>query len=723
MFDFIFRFSPDWQIFYQGDTTRVKYTFNPQTSIHWWNRQDRFREFAIKLFNKDIKFTVPITDVVWVDVTTELKVYLFNLAKSRRIDDFLIRIWAEFLKHFECHKHWDIVIFYPKSFKIYELDDNVFNMKQFIYWFRRFEEVHNKAGQVIPWEFEHYYDWNPKWEAYYNVEYNHWGNINTTPLYWVYIPQMIHTMFSNEEPLPSGKYLQRWQKDFMWNMWQINFLFASRRSWKSLLLQLIQFLMVKCERPVVWFKKMKINYFCQSQETFDDISEYMEAFAEVYWEPYIWRKSKASLDYVTYVDWKEKVLGTVQFKSWLSVAKGLWWTPYAVIIDEASRQPEMVYQRALANARLNKTLIFCLTTVNYEEERDWCYEEAMRAYFQVMEYEPMEDLVLRLWHKYWLDKIKKPSDAKRMWKKLEELRREFLDNRKYSCSFYTIDDIEYISDLEKKDAITEDANKWEAFILAEYYSVFSDSKKVFEPHRLIVDKIPETFDNIFFSFDQAERWDNPALNIIGIKDYDMYCVDSIILWDTLDIQIQQIKRLKEEWRYKVDTNMPIRLCVDVTSKQSDVSSIELRWLKVDCPFYWTGGNSPHHFDDRILKVSRNWLFKNAEECFDLMYIKFAPTLDIKWWLIEELSGIVIKDGVYKTKKKTNKDDTNKDDQVAALLMNLYYIYNVLGLKKTLFEKDEMLFENKKLSEDEMIELLKKSRQVESQGNNYSIINY
>jgi len=44
----------------------------------------------------------------------------------------------------------------------------------------------------------------------------------------------------------------------------------------------------------------------------------------------------------------------------------------------------MVFQRALANARLNKTLIFCLTTVNYEEERDWCYVEAMKANFQAM---------------------------------------------------------------------------------------------------------------------------------------------------------------------------------------------------------------------------------------------------------------------------------------------------------------------------------------------------
>ena len=146
MFDFIFRFSPDGVLFYQWDTNRAKHTFSPQRAITRWNKQNRFRDFALKIFNKDIKFQVPISDEVGVDVTTELKVYLFNLAKSRRIDDFLIRVWAEFFKQYECHKHWDDVVFYPKIFKIYEIDDNVFNMKQFIYWFRRFEDVYNKTG-------------------------------------------------------------------------------------------------------------------------------------------------------------------------------------------------------------------------------------------------------------------------------------------------------------------------------------------------------------------------------------------------------------------------------------------------------------------------------------------------------------------------------------------------------------------------------------------------
>lgn len=716
-FNFVNRFDQDGIIIYQWVTNKAKQTFEAAKAIEWRYKSDRFREFTTKIYNKVISFNVPVSDEEWVDITNELKVFLYNAAKSKRLDDLLIRVWGEFLKEYDCRNVKGRPVFTPKaSFKV-PLDDTIFNMKQFIYWFRRFEDVFSKDWKKVDWEFEHYYDWNKKWEDFGNVTYTHNWVEHTTPLYWVYIPQMVQEIFKNEEPLPSGKYLQARQKDFMWNMGQINFLFNSRRSGKSILLQLIQFLMVKCERPVKWFKKMKINYFCQSQETFDDLSEYMEAFTEQYGYPYVWRKSTTSLDYVTFVDGKEKVLWTVQFKSALSIAKGLWWTPYAVIIDEASRQPEMVFQRALANARLNKALIFCLTTVNYEEERDWCYVEAMKANFQAMWYEPMEDTVVRLWNKYKMNEIKTPAEAIKKQGKMEEMRREFLEARKYSCSFYTIEDIEYITDKEKEDAIREDAHRGEKFILAEYFSVFADSKKVFDPYRAIEDKIPATFDNIFFSFDQAEKWDNPALSIIWVKDFNMYILDSIILWDTLDIQIQQIKRLKEEYQFKVEWWARIRLSVDVTSKQSDVSSIELRWLYIDCPFYWNNGNSPWYYDWRILKVSRDWLFQNAIECFDLMYVKIAPTVDRKKWLLEELSNITVKEWKYKTQKTTNKDD-----QVCALLMNLYYIYNILGVKKTLFERDEILSQQETISEDDILKMLREGRR-QPQNNNYTMINY
>jgi hypothetical protein len=119
----------------------------------------------------------------------------------------------------------------------------------------------------------------------------------------------------------------------------------------------------------------------------------------------------------------------------------------------------MVYQRALANARLNKALIFCLTTVNYEEERDRCYIEAMKAYFSSMNYEPMEDTVIKLRNKYGMNKLASPKDAEKAQAKMEDMRREFLEERKYSCLFYTIEDIEYITEKEKQDAINEDAHR------------------------------------------------------------------------------------------------------------------------------------------------------------------------------------------------------------------------------------------------------------------------
>lgn len=719
MFDFINRFDTNSHIFFQWELSEAKKTFNSQEAIERWRWCDRFRKFTTKIYNKDISIQVPITDKDWVNVTSELKVFLYKAAKSKRIDDLLVRIRWEFLKVYDVYDvSWQI-LFKNREWEEWDYDDILFLMKQFIFGFWRMTPVLTKSWSIRRWEFEHYYDWNPKGDWFWDLTYHYRWKDYKTPLYGVYMPHMIETIFREEEPLPSGKYLQWRQKDFLWKMAKVNFLFASRRSGKSLLLQLIQFLMDKIERPKTWFKKMRINYFCQSTETFNEISDYMESFAEAYWLPYKRVPSKSILQYITYEDWKQKILWEVQFKSWLSVAKGLGGTPYAVIIDEASRQPEEVYKRALANVRLNNTLMFCLTTVNYESDRDWVYEEAMRSYFKAMEYEPMEDTVVRLRRKYWMDKIKTPQEAREKMADFWKMREEFLNERTYSCSFYTIDDIEYLTESQKEEAIEEDSHRWEKFILAEYFSVFADKKKVFQPYKLLDDDVPEKFNRIVFWFDQAEAYDNAALCVIWITEDRMYVIDSIILSEQFDVQIEQIKRLKNDYQRRLlNPTIPIRVAVDVTSKKSDVSSIELRWLKVDLPVYWTGGNSPHHFDKRVLKVSRNALFQTAQEAMDLQYVRFDKKVDSKKWLLEELASFVIKKWSYRT-----QSTKQHDDQVAAMLMALYYIYDIMGMKKDLFKRDTEMLKQSKMSEDEMIRQINKQMSQRNRKSSYSIINY
>jgi hypothetical protein len=93
MFDFINRFSKEGIIIYQWERITAKQTLDAQKSILWFNECKDFREFSTKIYSKEIKFNVPVSDVIWTDITVELKTFLYNIAKSKKIDDLLIRIW------------------------------------------------------------------------------------------------------------------------------------------------------------------------------------------------------------------------------------------------------------------------------------------------------------------------------------------------------------------------------------------------------------------------------------------------------------------------------------------------------------------------------------------------------------------------------------------------------------------------------------------------------
>ena len=716
MFDFIYRIDDNWALFYDGSILHAKQCFDYNKAIDWYAWCKRFVEYEISIYNKKVILKTPVSEWWWVDITNELKVFLYNAAKSKKIDDLLIRNRWEFLKEFDCVlEQWQVLFKYREAKRTTEIDSTLLHMKNFEYWMWRLSDIHNKKWQIVP-ESYHYFDWNKAWEDYHNLKYEYNWKEYQTPLYWLYVPHMIQTLFSEEDPLPSGKYLQKRQSKFMRDAWQVNFLFHSRRWWKTLLLQLMQFLLLKCERPSKWFKKMLINYFCQSAETFSDMTEYIKAFCEIYWwDNYIWKQSENSLIYQTYEGWKPVVIASVRFRTWLSVSKGRWWTPYAIIIDEASRQPQEVYNTALANVRLNKALLFCLTTVNYDEERDWCYEEAMRAYFASMAYEPMEDTVVKLWRKYWMEKISNVEEAKKNIKKFESMRNEFLEQRRYSCNFFTIEDIEYITEEEKRSAIKDDEHKWDKFILAEYFSIFADAKKIFNWHSYTTTDLPDKFEHIFFSRDQALKFDNSALSIIWVNDYNIYIIDSIILpqW-RLDLQVQRIKELMHEYRFKIKEWWKLRLVVDVTQSWWDLSSVEWKWLYIDCPMYSTWWNNAWYHVWRQYNVSKNFLISNVREAFSMWYIKInqnANWIDWKDWLLREM------DNFWPDYKAIRW----KDDQVLAMVMWIHYIYSILLMKKILFEKDEILLSKRTMSEEELLKIIK--QQKSEPVYNYSIINY
>jgi hypothetical protein len=148
-------------------------------------------------------------------------------------------------------------------------------------------------------------------------------------------------------------------------------------------------------------------------------------------------------------------------------------------LDEADRLDPNLWKSVYGNYVSDGTLVFLLTTINRDTDASsWVYPIATKSLFDMLSYEPMEDIVVRLWHKYGFDQWESPEDIDTA--SVAAAREELLQARPICSMAFTIDDIEHISDEQKHKRI-RDAKKQgmdDEDVLAEFYSVVNTSKKI-----------------------------------------------------------------------------------------------------------------------------------------------------------------------------------------------------------------------------------------------------
>lgn len=222
-------------------------------------------------------------------------------------------------------------------------------------------------------------------------------------MFGVYVPQFIESIFSkSKKKLPSGKLLQKWQRKFIYEMGAENYLMHSRGAGKSLTLTLISELLIVGQSLDDNMKARLINYFGQTDEANLEVIEYIQSTIQLHNQTYFEfkRSPVPTLIFKTIVNGNEKVLGRVAFRSGESLSKGRGGRPYAIIIDEAARIPEDVYEAALGNVVVDRSLLFCLSTIDEKAEKNWFYNNAVRAELEQLNYENTTDIVVKLWNKY-----------------------------------------------------------------------------------------------------------------------------------------------------------------------------------------------------------------------------------------------------------------------------------------------------------------------------------
>lgn len=359
-FSFVFRTNPHNLIIYDGDANKAKYTMDPQKAMEWYKKDD-YSNFTFDKHRQryDIKLPVDLSDE-GININKEFAAFLFQNIKVGKINDVLKTVWIEVLKSYDVIFVHNRVLFREKEVKVREIDPYIWNMKNFIYGFYRFDTIFsykdtgNGKKSTEPFEeniAEDYYDGHPD-ANFQGIDYFYNGKAYHTNLFGVYVPHFIKSIFSkSKKKLPSGKLLQAWQREFIFEMGKENYLMHSRGGGKSLTLTLIAELLTVGQSLDDNIKSRLINYFGQTDEANEEVIEYIKSTIEMHDQGYFaYKQSKNTLVFKTIVKGKEKELGRVVFRSGEGVSKGRGGRPYAIIIDEAARINEEVYDAAVGNA-------------------------------------------------------------------------------------------------------------------------------------------------------------------------------------------------------------------------------------------------------------------------------------------------------------------------------------------------------------------------------------
>ena len=154
----------------------------------------------------------------------------------------------------------------------------------------------------------------------------------------------------------------------------------------------------------------------------------------------------------------------------------------------------------------------CISTVDPKTKKNRFYQNLIEAEIAQLDYAPLEDQIIAVWNKYGFDKVKNRKDIKASM--LINAKKELMNLRFKVGLRYTIDDIEYMSDMEKKRAIAEARKIGIDFMYAELYSQFLDERTIFNSDGTIIEeeRLKDMFfENIILAYDTASEYDNPAL--------------------------------------------------------------------------------------------------------------------------------------------------------------------------------------------------------------------
>ena len=455
----------------------------------------------------------------------------------------------------------------------------------------------------------------------------------------------------------------------------------------------------------------RINFFGLTDESNETVVDYILEMSKKFMKDKLFKWNVKSKTLAFYSGWE--VLGKVKFFS--AESRGKWRGTYAdwIILDEAAYMDYEVFRVNLPIVLNQWARMVCISTIDPKTKKNRFYQHLIEAEIAQLDYAPLEDQVMAIWNKYWFDKVKSRKDIKASM--LINAKKELMRLRFKIGLRYTIDDVEYMTELERKTAIAEARKQGLDYMYAELYSQFLDERTIFSSEWSVIEeeKLKEiNFESIILAYDTASEFDNAAMVAIGINKWMTYILESTILDKDPIKQIEYIKLQRENYTTRIINYMPgtqIPLVVDCTSTpQHILSNIELRWLWVNLPVRYTGGSIAKR-DWRFMLIPKELLVNISTEFFKKDAIRISSACTKDKWLLEEMAFFQRKETNTARKDKYEAIQW-KDDQVNAMMMALFYAYENEWIKYKFIHDDVDNAERK--SFEEFIEMEEEKKKYE-----------
>jgi len=663
-FGFIYReYVESRGLFYDGNERNLKYCYDSEVAREWFKKNENdFVEIKMdRPPNKKVKIVFPLKEE-W-ELDSSLDDWLAETKLSLRLEAVLVQFLSKYMFT------WEGFVKKDNEKELAKEDIWVLaNMKDIIFGMFRVSPVKVRSWFDKNTNKHKYTDWNFSQDIT-NVSYNAWGKSYKTNLFGLYVPQLKRAMLGAKY---NGSPLQRWQNDAWFKMGRITFIVWSRELGKSILTTTFCWNLLPkelCTQEELE-RRFDIFYFGLSHESNNTVAGYiMSMMLSLIDDKTVIKWYKTAHKLVLF-DWEQE--RTIFFKSQWDEGVGRGSRPHLVIIDEASRMDYEVYK---TNIQTLTTQVICISTVNYDTKKNWFWEMYLQACVQQRDYEPIDELIHKIWTKHWMDKIK---DREEILSKFEfsedkiikdntfgKMKMDYFMARPLVGLKYTIDDDENKSEEQKKMIIEAAMKVWESYCLAELFSEVQDEHCLFNYEGLVEDFSPEEFDIAAVGFDEAENFDNAALVCIWVRDNKAYVVRSEILtWDLAD-RYAEVRRTLGWFRGKA---RKVLFSADITRWEAYYREITEKVEFIDYPVYYTKSSDAKYKAPNWLVGKKYLVDMTKNEFFNKFNLRISSKLNNDKGLVDELSEFrEASNGKMQARK-------GKDDQVNAMMVALFAIY-------------------------------------------------